>query len=145
VREGIWERGYLAGWPRTRSPYCWWGPSRMRASLAWGKGSKTLCVPLTATDDVVGVLSVSNKKSNGNLTQEDLDRLVELSKPAARMIVLTLSQREADGESRVWERKQLAQEIHDGPMQELSSVILLMELYKRIRKDDHERADALFG
>jgi signal transduction histidine kinase len=133
----------ISGWvAKNKEPLLLVGPIKDKRFSGVGRGIKdALCVPLMATDEVVGVLSVSNKKSSGNFTQQDLDRLVELSRPAARMIVLTLSQREADAESRAWERKQLAQEIHDGPMQELSSVILLMELYKRIRKDDHERAD----
>jgi signal transduction histidine kinase len=133
----------ISGWvAKNKEPLLLVGPIKDKRFSGVGRGIKdALCVPLMATDEVVGVLSVSNKKSSGNFTQQDLDRLVELSRPAARMIVLTLSQREAAAESRAWERKQLAQEIHDGPMQELSSVILLMELYKRIRKDDHERAD----
>jgi signal transduction histidine kinase len=133
----------ISGWvAKNKEPLLLVGPIKDARFSGVGRGIKdALCVPLMATDEVVGVLSVSNKKSNSNFTQEDLGRLVELSKPAARMIALTLSQREADAESRAWERKQLAQEIHDGPMQELSSVILLMELYKRIRKDDNERAD----
>lgn len=134
----------ISGWvAKNKEPLLLVGPIKDARFSGVGRGIKdALCVPLMETDEVVGVLSVSNKRSNGNFTQEDLDRLVELSRPAARMIFLTLSQREADAESRAWERKQLAQEIHDGPMQELSSVVLLMELYKRLRKDDHERADA---
>lgn len=134
----------ISGWvAKHKEPLLLVGPIKDERFSGAGRGIKdALCVPLVMTDEVIGVLSVSNKKGKGNFTQTDLDRLMKLSTPAARVIVLTLAQREADAESRAWERKQLAQEIHDGPMQELSSVVLLMELYKRIRKDDTERAEA---
>jgi signal transduction histidine kinase len=133
----------ISGWvAKHNEPLLLVGPIDDERFSGAGRGIKdALCVPLVMTDEVIGVLSISNKKGDGNFTQADLDRLMELSTPAARVIVLTLAQREADAESRAWERKQLAQEIHDGPMQELSSVILLMELYKRIRQDDAERAE----
>ena len=133
----------ISGWvAKHKEPLLLVGPIEDARFSGAGRGIKdALCVPLMTPDEVIGVLSVSNKKSDGNFTERDLDRLVQLSRPAARMIVLTLAQREADAESRAWERKQLAQEIHDGPMQELSSVILLMELYKRVRRDDVDRAE----
>jgi signal transduction histidine kinase len=133
----------ISGWvAKHKEPLLLVGPIKDKRFSGAGRGIKdALCVPLMMTDEVIGVLSVSNKKGEANFTQADLDRLMEVSTPAARVIVLTLAQREADAESRAWERKQLAQEIHDGPMQELSSVILLMELYKRIRKDDTDRAE----
>jgi signal transduction histidine kinase len=133
----------ISGWvAKHKEPLLLVGPIKDKRFSGAGRGIKdALCVPLLMTNEVIGVLSVSNKKGEDNFTQADLDHLMGLSTPAARLIVLTLAQREADAESRAWERKQLAQEIHDGPMQELSSVILLMELYKRIRKDDAERAD----
>jgi len=133
----------ISGWvAKHKEPLLLVGPIKDARFSGVGRGIKdALCVPLMTPDEVIGVLSVSNKKGDGNFTERDLDGLVQLSRPAARMIVLTLAQREADAESRAWERKQLAQEIHDGPMQELSSVILLMELYKRVRKDDVDRAD----
>jgi signal transduction histidine kinase len=133
----------ISGWvAKHKEPLLLVGPIKDERFSGVGRGIKdALCVPLMMADEVIGVLSVSNKKGDGHFTQEDLDGLMGLCRPAARVIVLTLAQREADAESRAWERKQLAQEIHDGPMQELSSVILLMELYKRIRRDDVERAE----
>jgi signal transduction histidine kinase len=133
----------ISGWvAQHKEPLLLVGPIKDDRFSGVGRDIKdALCVPLMTTDEVIGVLSVSNKKGGSSFTQDDLDTLMELSRPAARLIVLTLAQREADAESRAWERKQLAQEIHDGPMQELSSVILLMELYKRVRRDDMERAE----
>ena len=133
----------ISGWvAKHKEPLLLVGPIKDARFSGAGRGIKdALCVPLMTPDEVIGVLSVSNKKGDGDFTERDLDRLVQLSRPAARMIVLTLAQREADAESRAWERKKLAQEIHDGPMQELSSVILLMELYKRVRKDDVDQAE----
>jgi signal transduction histidine kinase len=133
----------ISGWvAKHKEPLLLVGPIKDARFSGVDRGIKdALCVPLVSADEVIGVVSVSNKKGTGNFSQEDLDSLIELSTPAARVIVLTLAQREADAESRAWERKQLAQEIHDGPMQELSSVILLMELYKRVRRDDADRAE----
>jgi two-component system NarL family sensor kinase len=133
----------ISGWvAQHKEPLLLVGPVRDDRFSGVGRGIKdALCVPLMTTEEVIGVLSVSNKKGEESFTQDDLDILMGLSRPAAGLIVLTLAQREADAESRAWERKQLAQEIHDGPMQELSSVILLMELYKRVRRDDVERAE----
>jgi signal transduction histidine kinase len=133
----------ISGWvAKHKEPLLLVGPIKDARFSGVDRGIKdALCVPLMTPTDVIGVLSVSNKKSAESFTEEDLERMVELAKPAARMISLTLAQREADAESRAWERKQLAQEIHDGPMQELSSVVLLMELYKRVRRDDAARAE----
>jgi signal transduction histidine kinase len=133
----------ISGWvAKHREPLLLVGPIKDSRFSGVDRGIKdALCVPLLGPTDVIGVLSVSNKKSSRSFTEEDLEGLVELAKPAARMISLTLAQREADAESRAWERKQLAQEIHDGPMQELSSVVLLMELYKKVRRDDAARAE----
>jgi len=133
----------ISGWvAKHKEPLLLVGPIKDARFSGVGRGIKdALCVPLVSAEDVIGVVSVSNKKGEGHFSQEDLDRLMALSTPAARVIVLTLAQREADAESRAWERKQLAQEIHDGPMQELSSVILLMELFKRVRRDDAGRAE----
>jgi len=132
----------ISGWvAKHEQPLLLVGPVEDPRFSGVGREIKdALCVPLMAEDEVIGVVSVSNKRSDGNFQQADLDRLVAIARPAARMIDLTLTQREADAESRAWERKQLAQEVHDGPMQELSSVILLMELYRKILKDDAERA-----
>lgn len=133
----------ISGWvAKHKEPLLLVGPIKDSRFSGVGRGIKdALCVPLMTTDEVIGVLSVSNKRGDGSFNEADLDRLVVIARPAAKMIELTLAQREADAESRAWERKQLAQEIHDGPMQELSSVILLIELYKRILKDDAERAE----
>lgn len=133
----------ISGWvAKHKEPLLLVGPIKDSRFSGVGRGIKdALCVPLMTTDEVIGVLSVSNKRGDGSFSEADLGRLVVIARPAAKMIELTLAQREADAESRAWERKQLAQEIHDGPMQELSSVILLIELYKRILKDDAERAE----
>ena len=133
----------ISGWvAKNKEPLLLVGPIEDSRFSGVGRGIKdALCVPLIETDDeVIGVLSVSNKRGDSNFNEADLDRLVAIAKPAANMIGLTLALREADAESRAWERKQLAQEIHDGPMQEMSSVIMLMELYRKILKDDGERA-----
>lgn len=137
----------ISGWvAQHKEPLLLVGPINDSRFSGVGRGIKdALCVPLIMADEVIGVLSVSNKRGDSRFSEKDLDRLVTISKPAAKMIGLTLAQREADAESRAWERKQLAQEIHDGPMQELSSVILLMELYRKISKDDAERAGEEFG
>ncbi len=131
----------ISGWvAQHKEPLLLVGPIKNSRFSGAGREIKdALCVPLMATDEVIGVLSVSNKRGD-SFDEGDLDRLVTIARPAARMVELTLVQREIDAESRAWERKQLAQEIHDGPMQELSSVILLVELYKKILNDDEERA-----
>lgn len=133
----------ISGWvAKHKEPLLLVGPVKDSRFSGVGRGIKdALCVPLMTTDEVIGVLSVSNRRGDGNFNEADLDRLVAIARPAARMVVLTLAQREADAESRAWERKRLAQEIHDGPMQELSSVILLIELHKRIMMDDADRAE----
>lgn len=132
----------ISGWvAKHREPLLLVGPIEDSRFSGVGRGIKdALCVPLVASGEVIGVLSVSNKRGGGRFSQVDLDKLIMISGPAAKMLAVTLAQREADAESRAWERKQLAQEIHDGPMQELSSVILLMELYKKILKQDSKRA-----
>ena len=100
----------ISGWvAKHKEPLLLVGPIKDARFSGVGRRIKdALCVPLMTPEDVIGVLSVSNKKGDDNFTERDLDRLVQLSRPAARMIVLTLAQREADAESRAWERKQLS-------------------------------------
>ncbi|MBI2845018.1 MAG: GAF domain-containing protein, partial [Chloroflexi bacterium] len=100
-----------------------------------------MCVPLMVEERVIGVLSLSNKKGAAEFTPADLDQLVEISKPVARVIDTALAQRESDAEASAWARRQLAQEIHDGILQSLSSLLLHLRLYEDFRKRDPSQAE----
>lgn len=133
----------ISGWvAKTREPLLLIGPVRdERFPGTSPKVKDALCVPLLVEDRVIGVLSLSNKKGPDTFSQEDLDRLLIIAQPVARIVSMILAQREADAESSVWARKQLAREIHDGPLQTLSSILLTLRLYEEFRQRDPSQAE----
>lgn len=133
----------ISGWvAKTREPLLLVGSvSDHRFPGTSPQVKDAMCVPLIVEGRGIGVLSLSNKKGGTEFTQADLDRLIEISHPVARVIDTALAQREADAESSAWTRRQLAQEIHDGVLQSLSSLLLHMRLYEDFRKRDPAQAE----
>lgn len=133
----------ISGWvAKTREPLLLVGSVRdQRFPGSSPQVKDAMCVPLLVDKQVVGVLSVSNKKGVDTFTPADLERLMEISRPVARVIDTALAQREADAESSAWARKQLAQEIHDGILQSLSSLLLHLRLYEEFRQRDPTQAE----
>ncbi|MFQ6000273.1 MAG: histidine kinase [Anaerolineae bacterium] len=104
-----------------------------------------VCVPLIVEDRVIGVLSVSNRRGSENFVQEDLEKLTALAEPSAKVIASALAYVDAEERGYLWERKRLAQEIHDGLIQELTAVFLQLEIYERLRGRDSEKAEEQLG
>lgn len=100
-----------------------------------------VCVPLIVEDRVIGVLSVSNRRGSENFVQQDLEKLTALAEPSARVITSALAYVDAEERGYLWERKRLAQEIHDGLIQELTAVFLQLEIYERLKDRDSEKAE----
>jgi len=99
-----------------------------------------MCIPLVEDGGVIGVLSVSNKRGEETFSQADLERFLTMAQPSAKMIALTLAQRELDAESSAWARRKLAQEIHDGLLQSLSTLILHLQLYEELKGQHPQKA-----
>jgi len=99
-----------------------------------------VCVPLIVEDRVIGVLSVSNRKGSENFVSDDLEKLNALAEPCAKVIASALAYVEAEERGHLWERKRLAQEIHDGLIQELTAVFLQLEVYERLKGRDAKKA-----
>jgi len=104
-----------------------------------------VCVPLIVEDRVIGVLSVSNRRGSENFVQEDLEKLTALAEPSAKVIASALAYVDAEERGYIWERKRLAQEIHDGLIQELTAVFLQLEIYERLKDRDSEKAEEQLG
>ncbi|MGB5933315.1 MAG: GAF domain-containing sensor histidine kinase [Anaerolineae bacterium] len=104
-----------------------------------------VCVPLIVEDRVIGVLSVSNRRGSENFVQHDLEKLTALAEPSARVIASALAYVDAEERGYLWERKRLAQEIHDGLIQELTAVFLQLEIYERLKDRDSEKAEEQLG
>jgi signal transduction histidine kinase len=104
-----------------------------------------VCVPLIVEDRVIGVLSVSNRRGSENFVQEDLEKLTALAGPSAKVIASALTYVDAQERGYFWERKRLAQEIHDGLIQELTAVFLQLEIYERLKGRDSEKAEEQLG
>lgn len=111
-----------------------------RFSGVKSKIKDAMCIPLVEDDRVIGVLSVSNKRGEGTFSEADLERFLTMAEPSTKMIALTLAQRELDAESSAWARRKLAQEIHDGLLQTLSSLILRLQLYQELRDQSPQKA-----
>lgn len=104
-----------------------------------------ICLPLILQGQVIGVLSVSNRKGTGNFEQRDVEKLTALAEPSAIIIASTITQIDQTQTRYVWERKRLAQEIHDGLIQELTAVFLQLEIYERLKGRDDKKAEEQLG
>lgn len=99
-----------------------------------------ICVPFVLGGQVIGVLSVNNRKGARNFDQGDLEKLTALAEPSALMIASTMAQVDQAQTRDVWERKRLAQEIHDGLIQDLTAVILQLEVCEKLIATTPEKA-----
>lgn len=104
-----------------------------------------ICVPLTLGGQVIGALSVSNKKSARNFDQGDVEKLTALAEPSGLMIASTMIHLDQAQTRNVWERKRLAQEIHDGLIQDLTAVILQLEVCEKLIAKTPEKAKSQVG
>jgi len=108
--------------------------------------SSLLAVPLLVKGEGIGVLEVLNKASEEPFDQEDTDLLMALAGQAAVAIknarlyrqVREERDRIVDLEEQV--RKDLAREIHDGPAQMLSAIIMHLSFIEELLVRDPEQA-----
>lgn len=104
-----------------------------------------LCVPLVLHDKVIGVIEVLNKKV-GNFTQDDAELLSSIASYAAiaidnaRLHESVLSERDKVIEAEEEARKKLARDLHDGPTQWASSILMSVDFCKNAVKKDPQNA-----
>ena len=94
-----------------------------------------LAVPLILHQQVIGVLEVINKKDE-DFTQNDLEVLSSIASYAAiaiensRLLQNVLAKRDQVIEAEEQARRQLARDLHDGPTQLISSVMMRLDFCK---------------
>jgi len=109
--------------------------------------SSLLAVPLVTQGEAIGILEVLNKRSQQSFDEQDTDLLVALAGQAAVAIknarLYRQVQEERDRIVALEEqvRKDLARDIHDGPAQMLSAIIMHLNLLKDLSPSDSEQAD----
>jgi len=107
--------------------------------------SSLLGVPLVAKGEAIGVLEVLNKTSNQPFDNQDADLLMALAGQAAVAIknarLYRQVQEERDRIVALEEevRKDLAREIHDGPAQMLSAIIMHLSIIQDLASHDPEQ------
>jgi signal transduction histidine kinase len=113
------------------------------------KTDSLICVPLLAKGKVIGVLEVLNKRSGENFDDDDLDILTTFAAQSATAIENARLYRD------LWEerdriaaleeevRKRLARDLHDGPAQLLSAIIMSAKFTKQILARTPEKLDKL--
>jgi len=95
-----------------------------------------LCVPLILQDRVIGVLEVMNKKI-GNFTDHDMKLLTSIASYAAvaidnaRLHESVLEERDRVIEAEEQARKKLARDLHDGPTQWVSGILMTIDFCKQ--------------
>ena len=95
-----------------------------------------VCVPLIVHNQVIGVLEVMNKKE-GRFTQHDLELLSSIASYAAiaienaQLYEKVLKERDKVIEVEEQARKELARDLHDGPTQLVSGIMMNLEFCKR--------------
>ncbi len=104
-----------------------------------------LCAPLRVRGRMLGVLTVVNKESPTGFEQKDLKWLTSLAALAAVAIEnMRLYNRLREERDRVVVaqeelRKKLARDLHDGPTQTLSHIVMQAELIKKFLQHEPER------
>jgi len=107
--------------------------------------SSLLAVPLVSKGEAIGVLEVLNKKSERPFDDQDADLLMALAGQAAVAIknarLYRQVQEERDRIVALEEevRKNLAREIHDGPAQMLSAIIMHLSVIEDIAQTKPEQ------
>lgn len=104
-----------------------------------------ICVPLVLQERVIGVLEVMNKKV-GNFTEHDLKLLTSIASYAAvaidnaRLHESVLSERDRVITAEEGARKKLARDLHDGPTQWVSGILMSIDFCKQAIAKDPEKA-----
>jgi signal transduction histidine kinase len=104
-----------------------------------------LCVPLILHERVIGVLEVMNKRL-GNFNQHDLKLLSSIASYAAiaidnaRLHESVLAERDKVLEAEEQARKKLARDLHDGPTQWVSAILMSLDFCKQALKKDIQNA-----
>lgn len=108
-----------------------------------------ICVPLLAKGKVIGALEVLNKRSGENFNDDDLDILTTFAAQSATAIENARLYRDLRAErDRIIAleeevRKRLARDLHDGPAQLLSAIIMSAQFAKEILARSPEKLDKL--
>jgi len=110
-----------------------------------------ICVPLAYKGGVIGALQILNKLSGQKFDEDDLDLLTALASQSATAIEnarLYQSLREQRDRIVVLEeevRKELARDLHDGPVQLLSAIIMQLQFAQQLIKRAPEELETELG
>lgn len=110
-----------------------------------------ICVPLSYKGRVIGALEILNKLSGEEFDEDDLDLLTALASQSATAIEnarLYQSLREERHRIMVLEeevRKELAHDLHDGPVQLLSATIMQLQFMRQVMERAPEELETELG
>ncbi len=104
-----------------------------------------ICVPLLARGKVIGALELRNKRTGGNFNDDDLDFLTALATGAAMAIENARLYHDLEVERDMEDvvRRRLERDLHDGPAQLLSAIIMSVQFAKQILSRTPEKLDKL--
>ncbi len=103
-----------------------------------------LGVPLISHEQVIGILVIINKKEE-DFTQNDLELLSSIASYAAiaienaRLLQNVLAKQEQVIEAEEQARRQLARDLHDGPTQLISSIMMRLDFCKLLLEREPSR------
>jgi signal transduction histidine kinase len=100
----------------------------------------SIIAPLLVGNNLLGVLSVANKIGAETFTDVDLEAFSILADYVATRIAQALTYGETLGHMAEGERGKLAREIHDGLIQELTGVVMQLEITERLYQKNPKEA-----
>ncbi len=124
---------------------------RFYAEIGESLGFRTaslICVPLTYKGRTIGALEVLNKVSGDNFDEDDLDLLTTLaSQSATAMENARLYQSLREERDRIMAleeevRKELAHDLHAGPVQLLSAIITQLQFVRQVMERAPDRLES---
>jgi signal transduction histidine kinase len=120
-------------------------PRGLRPSLVLGDVRSILSVPMRTPQQVIGAISIYNKRGASGFSDRDAELATLFAQQAAVAIENARLYEQARGKAALEERQRLARELHDSVSQALYGIVLNASAAEELFDAKPERARGLLG